>query len=107
MVGGGRLVIIPGINDGTKLDGDVVAGKTLGIKIHSAGFSVLSSEIENSSKEKKIEKKKKKIQLNFNCPYKLTQHNGNLKVRQIEMHEKYVFILQMVLLQGAKMRRSE
>lgn len=48
----GRFVTVPETDDdGTATDGNVVAGNTLGIKIHSAGVSVLSSEIENETRK--------------------------------------------------------
>lgn len=52
------------IGDAIKIEGDVVAGKTLGIKIHSAGVSVLSSE----NKKKKCEKRKESDSINFVLP---------------------------------------
>lgn len=52
MVGSGRFVISTELDNATKFDGDVDdAGKTLGIKIHSAGVSVFFSEIETKTEK--------------------------------------------------------
>lgn len=75
VVGSGRFVIIPVIGDAIKIDGDVVAGKTLGIKIHSAGVSVLSSENEKEN----YEKRKEWDAINFAFPWKLTRSTGQFE----------------------------